>query len=357
MEKIEILIANAYKNNKTITSEEIARSNLNDEETNILIQKLMENGIVLVDSIIESKDVQKYELEELFTDDITKQYLNEIGQIDLFTPEQEKTMFLKYTETPTQYLRDRIIEANLRLVPNIAKKYTPNIKGTVLTFLDLIQYGNEGLMKAVDKFDVNLGYKFSTYATWWIRQGITRGIHDSARTIRVPVHMTELYSKIKKYINQIQETTGRKPDSLEISEILNIRFDLVEDVLKSMETPMMSLNEGIGEEEDSCLGDFVEDDARVEDEVIGKIECEEIFNLAEEKLTKREMMVIKLRYGFEGGVPKTLEEVGQLLGITRERVRQIEAKALRKIRRQIDMRDKSVFYQYTPINTKTRYNY
>ena len=265
--------------------------------------------------------------EGLTIDDPVRMYLKEIGKIPLLS--QEREMYLAEQITiGNKEAKDEMIEANLRLVVSIAKRHV----GKGMYFLDLIQEGNLGLIKAVEKFDYSKGYKFSTYATWWIRQAITRAIADQARTIRIPVHMVETIHKVSRTARTLLQELGREPSTDEIAERLGITADKVREILKIAQDPV-SLETPIGEEEDSHLGDFVEDnDSPAPSESASfSLLREQLCNILH-TLTPREEQVIKLRFGLEDGRPRTLEEVGKQFEITRERIRQIEAKALRKLR-------------------------
>ena len=265
--------------------------------------------------------------EGLSIDDPVRMYLKEIGKIPLLTPEREKYL-AEQIALGNKAAKDELIEANLRLVVSIAKRHV----GKGMYFLDLIQEGNLGLIKAVEKFDYSKGYKFSTYATWWIRQAITRAIADQARTIRIPVHMVETIHKVSRTARQLLQELGREPTTDEIAERLGMTADKVREIMKIAQDPV-SLETPIGEEEDSHLGDFVEDnDSPAPSESASySLLREQIANILH-TLTPREEQVIKLRFGLEDGRPRTLEEVGKQFKITRERIRQIEAKALRKLR-------------------------
>ena len=260
-------------------------------------------------------------------DDPVKVYLKEIGRVPLLTPEEEIDLAIRINEGDEK-AKKRLSEANLRLVVSIAKRYL----GRGMQFLDLIQEGNLGLIKAVEKFDYTKGFKFSTYATWWIRQAITRAIADQARTIRIPVHMVETINKVKKVSSQLLHTNGHEPSADDISAELDMPVDKVREIVRVAQEPV-SLETPIGEEEDSHLGDFIPDDdapapADAASHTLLKEQLTEVLNT----LTPREEKVLRLRFGLEDGRSRTLEEVGKEFNVTRERIRQIEAKALRKLR-------------------------
>ncbi|MDI3547701.1 MAG: polymerase primary sigma factor [Halanaerobiales bacterium] len=260
-------------------------------------------------------------------DDPVRMYLKEIGKVPLLTAEEEIEL-AKRMEQGDEEAKRKLIEANLRLVVSIAKKYV----GRGMLFLDLIQEGNMGLIKAVEKFDYTKGYKFSTYATWWIRQAITRSIADQARTIRIPVHMVETINKMIRVSRQLLQELGREPTPEEIGEEMDMSADKVREIMKIAQEPV-SLETPIGEEEDSHLGDFIEDeDAPAPASAASFILLKEQLDDVLHTLTDREKRVLELRFGIEDGRPRTLEEVGKEFGVTRERIRQIEAKALRKLR-------------------------
>ncbi len=286
---------------------------------------------------LESEEVENYETPEemekmlasegLAIEDHVRLYLKEIGKVPLLTGEEEVELAKKMAEG-SEYAKQKLVEANLRLVVSIAKRYV----GRGMFFLDLIQEGNLGLMKAVEKFDYTKGYKFSTYATWWIRQAITRAIADQARTIRIPVHMVESINKVLRVSRQLLQELGHEASAEEIAQEMNLSVDKVRDILKIAQEPV-SLETPIGEEEDSHLGDFIPDDdapapAEAASYTLLREQLEEVLHT----LTPREEHVLKLRFGFEDGRTRTLEEVGKVFNITRERIRQIEAKALRKLR-------------------------
>ena len=275
-----------------------------------------------------TENMDKYFSQEgLAIDDPVRMYLKEIGKIPLLTPEREAYLAERISQGDKQ-AKDELIEANLRLVVSIAKRHV----GKGMYFLDLIQEGNLGLIKAVEKFDHSKGYKFSTYATWWIRQAITRAIADQARTIRIPVHMVETIHKVSRTTRQLLQELGREPTTDEVAEALGMTADKVREIMKIAQDPV-SLETPIGEEEDSHLGDFVEDnDSPAPSDSASYSLLREQLCAILHTLTPREEQVIKLRFGLEDGRPRTLEEVGRKFEITRERIRQIEAKALRKLR-------------------------
>ena len=343
--KVDDLIA---KGKKAGLSEEdidqaLEEMNYDTDELDKLYEALEDNGVELPGSLSNAEleeiqnEVSKFEngatmekileQEGLSIDDPVRQYLKEIGRIPLLDTEAEKEL-AELMLAGDENAKTRLVESNLRLVVSIAKKYL----GRGMYFLDLIQEGNLGLMKAVEKFDYTKGYKFSTYATWWIRQAITRAIADQARTIRIPVHMVETIHKVTKYSRQMLQELGREPTADEIGDKIGMTAEKVREILKISQDPV-SLETPIGEEEDSHLGDFIPDDETpAPADAAASTILREVIERELHTLTPREEHVIKLRFGLYDGRTRTLEEVGKEFDITRERIRQIEAKALRKLR-------------------------
>ena len=271
---------------------------------------------------------------DAFADDSVRLYLREIGKIPLLSQEEELELTKKAAKG-NKKAKDKMVEANMRLVVSIAKRYS----GRGLDFLDLIQEGNTGLLRAVEKFDPDKGFKFSTYATWWIRQAITRAIADQARTIRIPVHMVETINKVLRATRKLTQELNREPTTLEVAKEMDMEPEKVEYVMK-IKQDIASLDQSVGrdgDDEDSVLGDFVEDEERIspEDSAANQILKEQLATIIG-TLSEREQKIIKLRFGIGGGRPHTLEEVGAEFSVTRERIRQIEAKALSKLRKHKD---------------------
>ncbi|HPZ76771.1 MAG TPA: RNA polymerase sigma factor RpoD [Thermosynergistes sp.] len=323
-----------------VTYEDIEKSIppelLTAEALDNLYFNLMELGIdiqdgakekLLGEEVVPKGSLEMPEVEDIPLTDPVRMYLREIGKIPLLTPEEEVEL-AKRIEAGDLEAKKKLMAANLRLVVSIAKKYI----GRGMLFLDLIQEGNLGLSRAVEKFDYRKGFKFSTYATWWIRQAITRAIADQARTIRIPVHMVETINKLIRVSRQLVQKLGREPTAEEIAKEMGIDAERVAEIQRIAQEPV-SLETPIGEEEDSQLGDFLEDKELLspDDAAANQLLREELENMIDE-LAPREREVLRLRFGLEDGHPYTLEEVGRRFGVTRERIRQIEAKALRKLR-------------------------
>ena len=344
-EIIERLLAKGKKNGGSLTYGELIdalqKQDMSPDEMDDMYQRFTDEGVDIVDEAsaadepapeepAEKEEEVEIDLsipEGVSLDDPVRMYLKEIGHGPLLTAEEEVEL-AQLMEAGDEEARHRLEEANLRLVVSIAKRYV----GRGMLFLDLIQEGNLGLLKAVEKFDYSKGYKFSTYATWWIRQAITRAIADQARTIRIPVHMVETINKLVRISRQLLQELGRDPRPEEIAKEMGISVARVHEIMKIAQEPV-SLETPIGEEEDSHLGDFIEDEAapapaEAASFMLLREQLEEVL----ETLTDREKNVLRLRFGLEDGRSRTLEEVGQSFGVTRERIRQIEAKALRKLR-------------------------
>ena len=301
------------------------------EENGIPLPELSGTEMSEIENEVEqfgnSENMQRILEQEGLVDDPVRLYLKEIGRVPLLTSEREHELAERMAENDVE-AKKALVEANLRLVVSIAKRYV----GRGMFFLDLIQEGNLGLMKAVDKFDYTKGYKFSTYATWWIRQAITRAIADQARTIRIPVHMVETIHKVSRYSRQLLQEYGREATAEEIGEKMGMSAEKVREIMKIAQDPV-SLETPIGEEEDSHLGDFIQDeDTPAPADAASQTILREVIERELHTLTPREEHVIKLRFGLYDGRTRTLEEVGKEFDITRERIRQIEAKALRKLR-------------------------
>ena len=347
-EKIKTLLAMAKKKKNVLEYQEIsdhfADLHLEEQQMDEILDALEKSGIDVL-RITDDDDIPDEELllsdedevdmenldlsipDGISIEDPVRMYLKEIGKVPLLSAEEEIEL-AKRMENGDQEAKKRLAEANLRLVVSIAKRYV----GRGMLFLDLIQEGNLGLIKAVEKFDYRKGYKFSTYATWWIRQAITRAIADQARTIRIPVHMVETINKLIRVSRQLLQELGREPTPEEISEEMGMPVDRVREILKISQEPV-SLETPIGEEEDSHLGDFIQDDnvpvpAEAASFTLLREQLVEVLGT----LTEREQKVLRLRFGLDDGRARTLEEVGKEFNVTRERIRQIEAKALRKLR-------------------------
>lgn len=300
------------------------------DEINQIIKQMNESGIKVIQAT--ATDISKEDFADLVAsasvDDPVKIYLKEIGKVPLLSADDEIELSKKALEGD-EYAKSKLAESNLRLVVSIAKRYSGR---TNMAFLDLIQEGNIGLIKAVEKFDPTKGFRFSTYATWWIRQSITRAMADQARTIRIPVHMVETIHKLTRVKRQLLQDLGRDPTTAEIAAVMEITEEKVSEIQKIAQDPI-SLENPVGEEEDSKISDFIEDDTiKSPAEVAAQNLLREQLLAVIDTLTPREQKVIRLRYGLDDSHPRTLEEVGREFNVTRERIRQIEAKALRKLR-------------------------
>ena len=346
-EKLKEVLALAKKKKNVLDYQQVVDSfaelSLEDDQLDKIVEYLEHNGVDVLRITDDDEpdeemllaeedevDVENIDLsvpDGVSIEDPVRMYLKEIGKVPLLSAEEEIELAKKMEEGDEE-AKKKLAEANLRLVVSIAKRYV----GRGMLFLDLIQEGNLGLIKAVEKFDYRKGYKFSTYATWWIRQAITRAIADQARTIRIPVHMVETINKLIRVSRQLLQELGREPTPEEIAKEMNMPVDRVREILKISQEPV-SLETPIGEEEDSHLGDFIQDDnVPVPADAAAFTLLREQHNEVLDTLTEREQKVLKLRFGLDDGRARTLEEVGREFNVTRERIRQIEAKALRKLR-------------------------
>ncbi|MBO5713673.1 MAG: RNA polymerase sigma factor RpoD [Clostridia bacterium] len=316
---------------KSITSDDLcnrlAEYDASPEQVDYIYKVLDDNKITIIDSYEKEKALFDQISKEISIEDPVKMYLKDIGKYALLSNDEEVELAMRMMDGDEK-AKEALTEANLRLVVSIAKRYV----GRGMHLLDLISEGNIGLMKAVEKFDYTKGFKFSTYATWWIRQAITRAIADQAKTIRIPVHMVETINKLGRETRQLLQELGRDPTPEEIAERMGISVQKVVEIQKIAQDPV-SLETPIGEEEDSKLGDFIQDEAAISptDMVAFSMLKQQLISVLD-TLTPREEKVLRLRYGIDDGRPRTLEEVGKEFNVTRERIRQIEAKALRKLR-------------------------
>ncbi len=325
-------IANDYKMKGSISTnnlcDRLEKYDLTTTQVEQIYKTLPERGIQIFNEDERDRELFEQALSDIGLDDPVKMYLKDIGRVSLLSGDDEIELARRMQEEGDEVAKKHLSEANLRLVVSIAKRYV----GRGMLFLDLIQEGNLGLMKAVEKFDYHKGYKFSTYATWWIRQSITRAIADQARTIRIPVHMVETINKLTRVSRMLLQEHGREPTPEEIAVAMEIPVERVREIQKIAQDPV-SLETHIGEEEDSHLGDFIEDDkTQTPGDSVAQIMLKEQLLGVLDTLTPREEKVLRLRYGIDDGKPRTLEEVGKEFNVTRERIRQIEAKALRTLR-------------------------
>ena len=330
------LLEAAKKKNNKLYEDEISLCFIKYEatakEVEEIIEELKKKGVVVEKNSNKNEELELEEIEKLMgsiaSDDPVKVYLKDIGKVPLLSPEEEIEL-AKRVQKGDEEAKNRLCESNLRLVVSLAKKHSGK---NGLSLLDLIQEGNLGLLKAVEKFDYTKGFKFSTYGTWWIRQHISRAIADQARTIRIPVHMTETINRLVRVTKRLSQELGREPTISEISKEMGMSEERVSEIKKIQLEPI-SLESPIGEEEDSKIGDIIEDDTATSPfEATTRSLLREQLLAVIDTLTPREQKVIRMRYGLDDGFPKTLEQVGQEFNVTRERIRQIEAKALRKLK-------------------------
>ena len=363
-EKLDSVIAMAKKKKNVMDYQEIvnqfAEFNFEEEQYDKIVETLEQKGIDVLrmteeedepdeEALLAVEDAEDVDVENIdlsvpdgiSIEDPVRMYLKEIGKVPLLTADEEIELAQRMEEGDEE-AKKRLAEANLRLVVSIAKRYV----GRGMLFLDLIQEGNLGLIKAVEKFDYRKGYKFSTYATWWIRQAITRAIADQARTIRIPVHMVETINKLIRVSRQLLQELNREPTPEEIAKEMNMPVERVREILKISQEPV-SLETPIGEEEDSHLGDFIKDEnVPVPDKAAAYTLLREDLDEVLKTLTEREQKVLRLRFGLDDGRARTLEEVGKEFNVTRERIRQIEAKALRKLRHPSRSRKLRDYFDY-----------
>lgn len=320
MPKNKAIIEDKIKKSEDIIPSDV--SDIEDSEIKIASDESKDS-----DDVIDVQDEKEKDKTESIFDDSVKFYLQQLTKLSLATQDQERE-FAKRILEGDQEAREALITANLRLVVSIAKKYT----NRGLLFLDLIQEGNLGLLRSIEKFDYTMGYKFSTYSTWWIRQAITRAIAEQSRVIRIPVHIMEMVNKVRKQISSFVQTYGREPTAEELAEKTDLPIDKIIEVQKLTQEPV-SLEVSVGEKEDSVLENYISNEGAVspEEAVIDNLLRDQISKVLE-TLSDREQTVIKLRFGLDDAIPRSLEEIGRIMGVTRERVRQIEEKALRKLR-------------------------
>lgn len=316
-------MSKSYEDDKTIV-----KNDFDEPDDNREFSSVPEDTDIPFEENPENQDERERKKEESIFDDSVKLYLQQLNKVELVTQEQERN-FAKRILEGDQEARDALVAANLRLVVSIAKKYT----NRGLLFLDLIQEGNLGLMRSIEKFDYTMGYRFSTYSTWWIRQAITRALAEQSRSIRIPVHVMEVVNRVKRCTRNYVQEHGKEPTSQELSNMLNLPVERIEEIIKLTQEPV-SLDLTVGNKEDSSLEDYIpnEDAVSPEEKVIDSLMHEQIGKVLL-SLTEKERTVIKLRFGLDDGIPRSLEEIGRIMGVTRERVRQVEEKALRKLRK------------------------